>query len=241
MAFSLRPNDASTSWTRHGDLKHIYGEAPVALESAASYFEKQLHHAEQALQDGRPFLVGGRFTTADMLLTTCLTWAKLWGAGTSACSRLSGEDYVSSGAPRRRLAANPPGGMSRLSLCSPLCLSRYGGAREIGLRWQMSGLLASGPGRTFNPAPAMSGSRIRSTPLPDRAAAQIGERAATGALFVGHMDIAQWTIATRRSGRGRALSASGGLTTRRVPLVGHFDEHKLVDELLKSGGGGSGG
>jgi glutathione S-transferase len=25
---------------RHGDLKHIYGEAPVALESAAAYFEK---------------------------------------------------------------------------------------------------------------------------------------------------------------------------------------------------------
>ena len=60
---------------RHGDLKHIYGEAPLALESAASYVATQLRHAEQALQDGRRFLVGGRFTTADMLLTTCLTWA----------------------------------------------------------------------------------------------------------------------------------------------------------------------
>jgi len=60
---------------RHGDLKHIYGEAPLALESAAAYFATQLRHAEQALQDGRRFLVGGRFTTADMLLTTCLTWA----------------------------------------------------------------------------------------------------------------------------------------------------------------------
>ena len=60
---------------RHGDLKHIYGEAPVALESAAGYFATQLRHAEQALQDGRAFLVGHRFTTADMLLTTCLTWA----------------------------------------------------------------------------------------------------------------------------------------------------------------------
>jgi glutathione S-transferase len=60
---------------RHGDLKHIYGEAPVALESAAGYFATQLRHAEQALQDGRPFLVGGRFSTADMLLATCLTWA----------------------------------------------------------------------------------------------------------------------------------------------------------------------
>jgi glutathione S-transferase len=60
---------------RHGDLKHISGEAPVALESAASYFATQLRHAEQALQDGRAFLVGHRFTTADVLLTTCLTWA----------------------------------------------------------------------------------------------------------------------------------------------------------------------
>ena len=60
---------------RHGDLKHVYGDSPVALESAAGYFVTQLRHAEQALQDGRPFLVGGRFTTADMLLTTCLTWA----------------------------------------------------------------------------------------------------------------------------------------------------------------------
>jgi glutathione S-transferase len=60
---------------RHGDLKHLYGEAPLALESAAEYFATQLRHAEQALQDGRSFLVGGRFTTADILLTTCLTWA----------------------------------------------------------------------------------------------------------------------------------------------------------------------
>ena len=33
---------------RHGDLKHVYGEAPVALESAAVYFATQLRHAERA-------------------------------------------------------------------------------------------------------------------------------------------------------------------------------------------------
>jgi glutathione S-transferase len=60
---------------RHDALKHIYGEAPGAVDGAAEYFRTQLRHAEQALQDGRPFLVGERFTTADMLLTTCLTWA----------------------------------------------------------------------------------------------------------------------------------------------------------------------
>jgi glutathione S-transferase len=34
---------------RHGALQHIYGEAPTALEGAASYFATQLRHAEQAL------------------------------------------------------------------------------------------------------------------------------------------------------------------------------------------------
>jgi glutathione S-transferase len=77
---------------RHGDLKHIYGEAPAALESAAEYFGTQLRHTEQALQDGRPFLVGGRFTTADMLLTTCLTWAVSYRVPvTAACLRYLGK------------------------------------------------------------------------------------------------------------------------------------------------------
>jgi glutathione S-transferase len=71
---------------RHGALKHLYGEAPTALDSAAGYFVTQSRHAEQALQDGRAFLVGGRFTTADMLLTTCLTWAVDYGVPvTAAC------------------------------------------------------------------------------------------------------------------------------------------------------------
>jgi glutathione S-transferase len=47
---------------RHGALKHLYGEAPAAVESAAGYFATQLTHAEQALRDGRRFLVGERFT-----------------------------------------------------------------------------------------------------------------------------------------------------------------------------------
>src|SRR6267378_2309380 len=93
---------------RHGDLKHIYGEAPVALESAAEYFEKQLHHAEQALQDGRPILVGGRFTTADILLTTCLTWAVSYRVPvTSACHAYL-ERITSRPAYRAALAANQP-------------------------------------------------------------------------------------------------------------------------------------
>jgi glutathione S-transferase len=71
---------------RHRALSHIYGEAPPAVEGAAAYFRTQLRHAEQALQDGREFLVGHRFTTADMLLTTCLNWAVDYGVPiTPAC------------------------------------------------------------------------------------------------------------------------------------------------------------
>lgn len=71
---------------RHRALKHIYGEAPPAVEGAAEYFCTQLRHAEQALEDGRDFLVGCRFTTADMLLTTCLDWAVDYGVPvTPAC------------------------------------------------------------------------------------------------------------------------------------------------------------
>jgi glutathione S-transferase len=77
---------------RHGDLKHIYGEAAAALDSAAEYFGTQLRHAELALQDGRPFLVGGQFTTADMLFATCLTWAVNYQVPvTAACLRYLGK------------------------------------------------------------------------------------------------------------------------------------------------------
>jgi glutathione S-transferase len=64
---------------RHRDLKHIYGEAPIAVDSASNYFQTQLRHVVQALEGGRPYLVGDRFSSADMLLTTCLVWAINYG------------------------------------------------------------------------------------------------------------------------------------------------------------------
>jgi glutathione S-transferase len=93
---------------RHGDLKHIYGEAPLALESAAGYFAAQLRHAEQALQDGRSFLVGGRFTTADLLLTTCLTWAVSYQIPITAACHAYMERITSRPAYRTSVAANTP-------------------------------------------------------------------------------------------------------------------------------------
>ena len=93
---------------RHGALKHIYGESQVALESAAAYFATQLRHAEQALRDGRPFLVGGRFTTADILLTTCLAWAVSYQVPITAACHAYLESMTARPAYRAALAANTP-------------------------------------------------------------------------------------------------------------------------------------
>jgi glutathione S-transferase len=93
---------------RHGDLKHIYGDAPVALESAATYFATQLRHAEQALQDERPFLVGDHLTTADILLTTCLTWAVDYRVPVTAACRNYMETITARQAYRAGVAANTP-------------------------------------------------------------------------------------------------------------------------------------
>ena len=93
---------------RHGDLKHIYGEAPVALEGAAAYFATQLRHAEQALRDGRRFLVGDRLTTADILLITCLAWAVSYRVPVTAACQAYLERITSRPAYRAALAANQP-------------------------------------------------------------------------------------------------------------------------------------
>ena len=60
---------------RHVGLTHVYGEAPTAVESAKSYFVKQLGCVDQSLRDGRRYLMSDEFTSADILLATCLAWA----------------------------------------------------------------------------------------------------------------------------------------------------------------------
>ena len=62
-------------------LGHIYGVAPDVVEKAGEYFRQQLRHVEVALADGRTFLMGDRFNSADILLTTCLEWAIAYGVG----------------------------------------------------------------------------------------------------------------------------------------------------------------
>jgi glutathione S-transferase len=62
-------------------LGHIYGIAPDVVARAGEYFRKQLGHVETALADGRTYLMGDRFTSADILLTTCLEWAIAYEVG----------------------------------------------------------------------------------------------------------------------------------------------------------------
>ena len=62
-------------------LGPIYGVAPEVVAKAGEYFRAQLRHVEVALSDGRPYLMGDRFSSADILLTTCLEWAIAYGVG----------------------------------------------------------------------------------------------------------------------------------------------------------------
>ena len=62
-------------------LGPIYGVAPAVVAKAGEYFREQLRHVEVALSDGRTYLMGEQFTSADILLTTCLEWAIAYGVG----------------------------------------------------------------------------------------------------------------------------------------------------------------
>ena len=60
---------------RHSGLSEIYGEGPTAVDAAKTYFVQQLRYADRVLSSDGPFLMGDDFTTADILLVTCLNWA----------------------------------------------------------------------------------------------------------------------------------------------------------------------
>ena len=62
-------------------LGHIYGTAPDVVARAGEYFRRQLRHVETTLADGRTYLMGDRFNSADILLTTCLEWAIAYDVG----------------------------------------------------------------------------------------------------------------------------------------------------------------
>jgi glutathione S-transferase len=61
---------------RHEGLPEIYGESPTAVRSAREYFLRQAGELEARLSDGRPYLLGEHFSAADLLLASCLGWAR---------------------------------------------------------------------------------------------------------------------------------------------------------------------
>ena len=83
--FAATELDATSLYVlrRHDSLKHIYGEAPKANEAAIAYFHKQMRSVERALSDGRRYITGDRFSAADIVLATTLTWAGRYGVTVS--------------------------------------------------------------------------------------------------------------------------------------------------------------
>ncbi len=75
--FTMTELDAHTLYVirKHTTLPELYGEAPNAVRAAREGFEKQVRVADQRLAGRGPFILGDAFTGADILLTSCLTWA----------------------------------------------------------------------------------------------------------------------------------------------------------------------
>lgn len=99
---------------RHVGLPHIYGEAPVAVEAAEGYFKRQFGHVDRTLADGRAFLTDDRFTAADILLSSCITWAINYGLPVSAIARAYNAQITARPAYRSALLRNTPPTTARI-------------------------------------------------------------------------------------------------------------------------------
>lgn len=75
--FIMSELDANGLYTmrRHGQLKEIYGDAPVAVQGGRDYFLHQIGQMDGAIRSADPFLMGARISPADILFTSCLDWA----------------------------------------------------------------------------------------------------------------------------------------------------------------------
>ena len=63
---------------RHADLSELYGEAPNAVTAAKDYFNDQIDTMEERFQAAGPFLMGDRFSIADIVLVSCLDFARVY-------------------------------------------------------------------------------------------------------------------------------------------------------------------
>lgn len=109
MSFILMELDAHTLYVmrRHGDLKHLYGDAPAAMVAAKAGFEKQIRWALPQVETA-PFLVGDEFGGADILMTTCLDWAVAYGFELDEPFNVYRERHHERQAYARAMAANKP-------------------------------------------------------------------------------------------------------------------------------------
>jgi glutathione S-transferase len=75
--FIISELDASSLYIvrKHDGLKHIYGEAPTAVEAAKEYFLHNLEVMTPRIERGGMYLFGEQPSAADILLMTCLDWA----------------------------------------------------------------------------------------------------------------------------------------------------------------------
>jgi len=64
---------------RHDGLKQIYGEVPTAVTSAKSYFLHNVDAMAASIGSEGSYLFGEKLSAADILLMTCLDWARSCG------------------------------------------------------------------------------------------------------------------------------------------------------------------
>ena len=78
--FIMTELDATSLYVvrRHEGLSSIYGEAPMAVDSAKAYFLHNLETMGQRIANPQ-YLLGELLSPADILLMTCLDWASLAG------------------------------------------------------------------------------------------------------------------------------------------------------------------
>ena len=62
---------------RHEGLPNIYGEAPAAIASSYEYADRQFNVVSDALDEDSTYLVGEKFSVADVHLTSCIAWANM--------------------------------------------------------------------------------------------------------------------------------------------------------------------
>lgn len=108
--FVISELDAASLYVirRHRYLDEIYGSAPEVCEQAAAYFGQQMRTVERQLAENRPYLLGDRLTVADLLLSTCLTWATSYGVPVDARAMAYTNRMTERAAYRRASIQNTP-------------------------------------------------------------------------------------------------------------------------------------